>query len=135
MGQHEAMVVPLLDNSVLDRLKLELDYDEGIWKVFIQDFVALLPARIERLRMALTTGDPVTSKDAVLSLKTASQMVGAERLAALAVDLQRAIRNDSPDGPRSIVLPRLAVAHLPRIRQCAQQTTHLLERHLHGYGA
>lgn len=135
MIPHEALIVPLLDSTVLDRLQLELDYDEGVWKVFIQDFVALLPARIERLRMALTTGDPVTSKDAVLSLKTASQMVGAERLAGLAFDLQRAIRNDSPDGPRSIVLPRLAVAHLPRIRQCAQQTIYILEKHLHGDGA
>ncbi|QOD02608.1 Hpt domain-containing protein [Pseudarthrobacter sp. BIM B-2242] len=132
MTQHEALVVPLLDSAVLDRLQLELDYDEGVWKVFIQDFVALLPARIERVRMALTTGDPVTSKDAALSLKTASQMVGAERLAGLTLDLELAIRNSSPDGPHSDILPRLAVAHLPRLRQCAQQTIHLLERHLRG---
>jgi HPt (histidine-containing phosphotransfer) domain-containing protein len=125
-----------LDSTVLDRLRWELDYDEGIWKVFIQDFMAHLPARIERIRLALTTGDPVTAKDAVLSLKTSSQMVGAERLAGLALDLERSIRSDSPDGLPSVVLPRLAAAHLQRIRQCAQQTTYLLERQLElGRGA
>ena len=130
MTQYDGHTLPLLDSLVLDRLRLELDCDEGVWKVFIQDFVAHLPARLERLRLALTTGDAVTAKDAVLSLKTSSQMVGAERLAGLALDLEGALRFDSTAGEPYVVLPRIAAAHLVEIRQCAQQTSYLLKRHL-----
>jgi histidine phosphotransfer protein HptB len=128
--QYDDHTLPLLDSSVLDRLHLELDCDEGVWKVFIQDFIAHLPSRIERLRLALTTGDAVTAKDAVLSLKTSSQMVGAERLAGLALDLEWALRFDSSEDDPSVVLPRIAAIHLLGIRQCAQQTSYLLNRHL-----
>lgn len=121
---------PLLDNTVLDRLRAELDHDEGIWKIFVQDFVAQLPGRIEKLRLGLTTGDPVGAMDAVLSLKTSSQMVGAERLAGLAIELERQLRMDNHDGGPDIVLPQLAAVHLTDIRKCMQQTTFLLQRHM-----
>jgi histidine phosphotransfer protein HptB len=130
MTQYDARTLPLLDSSVLDRLRMELDYDEGVWKVFIQDFVAHLPTRVERLRLALTTGDAATAKDAVLSLKSSSQMVGAERLAHLALDLERSLRIHSGDDDSSVVLPKLAATHLTGIRQCADQTTYVLKRHL-----
>ncbi|WP_104044857.1 Hpt domain-containing protein [Arthrobacter sp. ZGTC412] len=130
MTQHDGDALPLLDNSVLERLHMELDHDEGVWKVFIRDFVAHLPFRLERVRLALTTGDTVAAKDAVLSLKTSSQMVGAERLAGLALDLEGALRFDSKEGDPSVVLPRIATAHLTAIRQCAEQTSYLLNRHL-----
>lgn len=132
MTQHDGDALPLLDSSVLDRLHLELEHDEGVWKVFIQDFVALLPTRLERLRSALTTGDAVAAKDAVLSLKTSSQMVGAERLAGLALDLEGALRFDSSEGDASVVLPRIAATNLTGIRHCAEQTSYLLKRHLFG---
>ena len=130
MTHYDGHTLPLLDSLVLDRLRLELDYDEGVWKVFIQDFVAHLPFRMERLRLALTTGDTVTAKDAVLSLKTSSQMVGAERLAGLALGLEGALRFDSSEGEPSVVLPRIAATHLMEVRQCAQQTSYLLKRNL-----
>ncbi|WP_461187485.1 Hpt domain-containing protein [Arthrobacter sp. Z4-13] len=118
---------PLLDPSVLVRLREELDDDEGVWKVFVQNFIAHLPERSERLRQALTTGDLRGAIDAVLSLKTSSQMVGAERLAGLAMDLEQAIRNDTSDADPAVTLPQLAVAHLRRITQCSRQTTYLLQ--------
>ncbi|MET1086957.1 MAG: Hpt domain-containing protein [Arthrobacter sp.] len=121
---------PLLDSTVLDRLRAELDHDEGIWKIFVQDFVAQLPGRIEKLRLSLTTGDPVGAMDAVLSLKTSSQMVGAERLAGLAVELERQLRVAHRDDGPAIVLPQVAAGHLTDLRRCAQQTTFLLRRHL-----
>lgn len=130
MTQYDGHTLPLLDCSVLDRLRSELDYDESLWKVFIQDFVAHLPARTERLRLALTTGDAVTAKDAVLSLKTSSQMVGAERLGGLALDLEGALRSAPTNGDPGVVLPRMAALHLIGIRQCAQQTSYFLKRHL-----
>jgi HPt (histidine-containing phosphotransfer) domain-containing protein len=119
---------PLLDPSVLLRLREELDDDDdGVWKVFVQNFIAQLPERTERLRQTLTTGDLKGAMDAVLSLKTSSQMVGAERLAGLAMDLEQAIRSDTRDTDPYVALPQLAAAHLRRIKQCSRQTTYLLQ--------
>ncbi|MET1086970.1 MAG: Hpt domain-containing protein [Arthrobacter sp.] len=122
--------VPLLDSSVLHRLREELDSDEGVWKVFIKDFVALLPTRIESLRLAMTTGDTAGAVAAVLSLKTSSQMVGAARLGDLSLDLERLIRQKTFDGDPATVLPRLAADHLVQIKLCARQTRFFLEKHL-----
>ncbi|VXB76428.1 HPt (Histidine-containing phosphotransfer) domain-containing protein [Arthrobacter sp. 9AX] len=122
--------VPLLDSAVLHRLYEDLDNDEGVWKVFIRDFVALLPSRLESLRLAMTTGDSAGAMAAVLSLKTSSQMVGAERLADLALELERLIRQKAFDGDPSVVLPRLAAGCLVQIKQCAHQTRFFLELHL-----
>ena len=68
--------LPLLDQAELDWLRDELDDDEGVWKIFIQNFIAQLPHRTEKLRMTLTTGDLAGALDAVLSLKSSGQMVG-----------------------------------------------------------
>jgi HPt (histidine-containing phosphotransfer) domain-containing protein len=113
----------------LDRLREDLrEYD--VWRVFVQNFIAALPLRIEKLRAALTTGDAAGARDAVLSLKTASQMVGAERLAALAMDLEAAQREAARIADPSGSLPGLAVSHLTRIRQRAEQTSDALQAHL-----
>jgi HPt (histidine-containing phosphotransfer) domain-containing protein len=117
---------PLLDPAVLVRLREELDDDEGVWKVFVQNFIAHLPQRTERLRQTLTTGDLKGAMEAVLSLKTSSQMVGAERLAGMALNLEQAIRNDTRDTDPAVALPQLAAVHLRRLTQCSRQTTYLL---------
>jgi HPt (histidine-containing phosphotransfer) domain-containing protein len=98
--------------------------------VFVQTFIALLPHRTERLRLTLTTGDLAGAMDAVLSLKTSSQMVGAERLASLALDLERSLRHDTLHAEPSRVLPRLAASHLGEIINCGQQTIYLLQKYL-----
>lgn len=120
---------PLLDHVVLERLREDLqEYD--VWRVFVQNFIAALPLRIEKLRGALTTGDADGAKDAVLSLKTSSQMVGAERLAALALDLEMAQREGIRTSDPADALPRLAVSYLHRIKQRAGQTSYALQKHL-----
>lgn len=118
---------PLVDQSVLDRLREELDEDEGYCTVFVGNFIDYLPRRIGRLRLALTTGDLDGAVDAILSLKTSSQMVGAERLAGLALDLESAIRSDSAHGDVAVTLPRLAATYLKPINQCSRQTLHRLQ--------
>ncbi|KRE74441.1 Hpt domain-containing protein [Arthrobacter sp. Soil762] len=131
MAPDEGNALPLLDQAVLDRLRTELDDDEGVWIVFVRNFIDYLPQRTEKLRLTLTTGDLAGALDAVLSLKTASQMVGAERLAELAMDLERSLRHETLDSEPARVLPRLAADHLTQIKRCARQTSYLLQKYLH----
>ncbi|UZX02143.1 Hpt domain-containing protein [Arthrobacter sp. CDRTa11] len=126
MTEPDGYIRPLVDRSVLDALRSELDEDEGVWRAFVRNYIAHLPNRIEKLRLTLTTGDLDGALDAVLSLKTSSQMVGAERLAGLALDLERSLRDEDTYADPVRRLPQLAVAHLARIGQCAQQTGSLL---------
>lgn len=118
---------PLVDQSVLDRLREELEEEEGYSRVFVGNFIEYLPQRLARLRLALTTGDLDGSMDAVLSLKTSSQMVGAERLAGLALELENEIRAKARHADMTVALPRLAAAYLRPITQCSRQTTHRLQ--------
>ncbi|WP_457948564.1 Hpt domain-containing protein [Pseudarthrobacter sp. alpha12b] len=118
---------PLVDQSVLDRLRDELDEEEGYSRVFVGNFIEYLPQRLGRLRLALTTGDLEGSMDAVLSLKTSSQMVGAERLAALALELENEIRAEARHADMAVALPRLAATYLRPITQCSRQTMHRLQ--------
>jgi HPt (histidine-containing phosphotransfer) domain-containing protein len=118
---------PLVDPSVLDRLRDELAEDGGYCTVFVGNFIDYLPVRIGKLRVALTTGDLPGAVDAVLSLKTSSQMVGAERLAGLAIDLERSIREGSPREEPSVALPQLAADYLRPINRCCRQTLNRLE--------
>jgi len=119
--------LPLVDQSVLDRLRDELEEDGGYSKVFVGNFIECLPQRLSKLRLALTTGDLEGSVDAVLSLKTSSQMVGAERLAGLATNLESEIRTGARAADAAVVLPHLAAAFLRNITQCSRQTTHRLQ--------
>ncbi|CCQ45033.1 putative uncharacterized protein [Pseudarthrobacter siccitolerans] len=120
-------VPPLVDRLVLERLEEELDDGgEGYTSVFVTNFIACLPRRIERLRLTLTTGDWEGSFDAVLSLKTSSQMVGAEQLALLAMTLEAELRSDATLANLNIALPQQAATFLEAINQCSSRTVHSL---------
>ena len=121
--------LPLLDQAALERLRDELD-DEDVCKIFVRNFIALLPQRAENVRRTLTTGDVPGALDAVLSLKTSSQMVGAERLADIATGLERFLRGDAPQAAPGSLLPRLAADNLARITRCGRQTTDLLLKYV-----
>ncbi|MET1089270.1 MAG: Hpt domain-containing protein [Arthrobacter sp.] len=131
MTATETDALPLLDSEVLEKLRAELEDDAGVWKVFVTNFVEHLPHRTQKVRQTLTTGDLMGSLAAVLSLKTSSQMVGAERLAGIALELERSIRQDASRTDPDEVLPRLAAAHLRLIEQCCHQTTYLLRDYIH----
>lgn len=123
--------VPLLDEFVVTRLDLELDGAGGIWRVFVQDFLAALPGRTEQLRQALTSGDARGAMVVVQGLRTSSQMVGAERLAGVALELEQLLRELARGTDAAGVLPQLAADQLPRIKRAAVQTEALLTSHLH----
>ena len=129
MSEQNGQYPPLLDTSVLQRLRGEVDDEEGIWKVFVQNYINELPLRVERLRLALTTGDIEGAEDAVLSLQTSSEMIGAVRLAALTLEVQESIYHTEPENTGT-VFPRLAAAQLRGIYRCAQQTMDHLQQFL-----
>jgi HPt (histidine-containing phosphotransfer) domain-containing protein len=125
----DANALPLLDRGVLQKLRDGLD-DEDVCKLFVRNFIALLPDRAEKVRLTLTTGDLRGALDAVLSLKSSSQMVGAERLAEFATDLEHSLRVDTHHAEPARLLPQLAAANISRITKCGQQTTDLLQKYV-----
>lgn len=84
---------PLVDPAVLARLRDELQPGSGICEVFVNNYIALLPLRLDRLHRAVESMDTEAAMDAVLSLKTSSLMVGACRLGALAGDLEAELQD------------------------------------------
>lgn len=67
--------------------------------------------------------------DAVLSLRTSSQQVGAERLAALVREVEGALRVGA-GGNQATFLPELAAVYVKRVQRCAEQTAAYMEAHL-----
>lgn len=113
---------PLVDPTVLDRLRGDLEEDDETCRTFVGNYVNCLPQRVQRLQLALSTGDFEASMDAVLSLRTSSQMVGAEQLANLAKALEGRLRTELPAADPAVVLPGLAESFLLPISQCSRQT-------------
>ena len=130
MTQGDGDKPPLLDSAVLERLREDVEHDEGIWKVFVLNFIALLPRRTEKVRATLTSGDMGGALDAVASLHTSSRMVGVLRLAGVADELERALRKAAQQPDPAVVLPGLAAAHLRGITLCAERTSEHLQSHL-----
>ncbi|MCC3266560.1 hypothetical protein [Arthrobacter gengyunqii] len=59
---------------------------------FVHNYVGLWQDRYERLRLAVISADDAAAMDVVLSIKIASEMAGAQRLAALAHCAQQRLR-------------------------------------------
>ncbi|MGW9413038.1 Hpt domain-containing protein [Arthrobacter cupressi] len=81
----------LVDPAVLRGLQAELG-DASVIDAFVRSYVAMLPSRLARLHHALDTGDIAGALDAVLSLKTSSDMVGAVCLRRLAAELETSMK-------------------------------------------
>lgn len=127
MGTGDDITLPLINERTLEHLDAEVSDPEGYWKVFVRNYLELLPTRTDRIRLALTTADLDSSLDSVLSLKTSSQTIGAERLASLAADLEIDIRTRTRENNPLAVLPKLAAKYDRPIRRCAVQTEHVLQ--------
>ena len=84
--------VPLISRDVLDALEQELE-DPDAYATYVRLNHGLWPARHQRLVEAIRTGDTTGAMDAVLSLKSSSQMIGAMQLAELALTVERALRD------------------------------------------
>jgi histidine phosphotransfer protein HptB len=75
---------PLVDPAVLGGLRDELQPGSGTGEVFVNNYIALLPRRLDRLLWAVESMDLEAAMDALLTLKTASLMVGACRMGSRA---------------------------------------------------
>lgn len=82
--------IPLVSRDVLDALKQELG-DPVTYATYVRLNHELWPARYERLAEAIRTGDAAGAMDAVLSIRSASQMIGAMQLAELALTAEHAL--------------------------------------------
>lgn len=65
--------------------------DPEAYAAFLRRSHEAWPHRYERLACAIRAGDPRAAMDAVLTLKSASQMIGALKLASAALQLERAL--------------------------------------------
>ncbi len=91
LSSEEYGALPLVDPATLANLEYQLD-SRFIARSFATDFGATWECRFACLSYAVETQDRLNSLDAVLSLKTASIMVGAKRLARVAEDLESLVR-------------------------------------------
>ncbi|MFF2296873.1 signal peptidase I [Arthrobacter sp. NPDC058127] len=82
--------LPAFDRRPLRRLAREMKSKEAARK-FAAAYARLLPARVERISHALSTGNTELAMDAVLSLKTSSSMVGALRMEQHCLRLEHAL--------------------------------------------
>lgn len=80
-----------MSRAVLDALSEDLR-DPVAYEAYLSRNQEMWPTRYQRLSDAIRTGKPAAAMDAVLSLRSASQMIGAMKLAALALEVEQALR-------------------------------------------
>ena len=96
----------------------------GLRQRFARDFIERWPARFEHLRFTLTTADLMGARAATQTLKTTSEMVGAEHLRSLVLELENELRNELFNA--TIGMPRLAATQLQRISQSGFHAAYVL---------
>jgi len=92
VSEYDECTDSLVDPAVLIQLQAELGGDRTVVGAFVRTYVELLPWRVARLHHALNNLDIEDAMDAVLSLKTSSEMVGAICMRRLAAELEISIR-------------------------------------------
>lgn len=95
-------VPPLVDPAALQDLGTQLDSPSAA-KGFARDYAKMWDRRYSCLASALGRRDQAGSLEAVLSLRTSSEMVGGVQLAGLAAELEAAIRAGDMDRARSLL--------------------------------
>lgn len=114
----------LLDPDALRRLSEQLG-DEAVLCRFLRRYRSLLARRIARLEQALHEEDAEDWNDALLSLRTSSELAGARALAERTSDLEQDPA-PCPSAPLRPVGDRRAL-RLARLREEARATCVQLE--------
>lgn len=110
---------PLLNPSVLQDMEREFS-DSGVVPRFARDFSVSLGDKIDRLDSRLLDGDVLAAQDAVISLSTSADMIGAERLGEVARAALDVLFNPGSDAGANLLL-------ITRLRTCAAETLRELE--------
>ncbi|BCW72295.1 hypothetical protein NicSoilB8_33390 [Arthrobacter sp. NicSoilB8] len=91
-----------MDPSALQELGSQLN-SPAVATGFARDYTRMWDQRYQSLASSLDSGNEAAALDAVLSLKTSSEMVGGVRLAELARELEDAIRVRDADLARLLL--------------------------------
>lgn len=114
-GQPDESQEPVLDLSVLHELEEELG-GSGVAHNFARDYISIWEKRLRYLERSVEDNDPDAAMDAALSLKNSALMVGATRLAKLAIEVQRLVKSGDLAGVQQL-LPAVARAGALTVRE------------------
>ncbi|WP_314191526.1 Hpt domain-containing protein [uncultured Arthrobacter sp.] len=106
-NESESATLPVLDLDVLRELEEDMG-STGVAHNFARDYIRIWDKRRTYLEASIADDDAEAAMDAVLSLKNSALMVGAARLAQLAVQLERLVKSGDLPGVRRL-LPFVAL--------------------------
>lgn len=81
--------IELVSKEALESLEESLDGDRSLCRDFINRYITMWSGRLERIHDAVIEGHEENAMDAILSLRSASIMVGACRLGDLTTGIIR----------------------------------------------
>jgi hypothetical protein len=106
-NESESATLPVLDLDVLHELEEDMG-STGVAHSFARDYISIWDKRRTYLEASVEDDDAEAAMDAVLSLKNSALMVGAARLAKLAVDLEQMVKRGDLSAARQL-LPCVAL--------------------------
>jgi Hpt domain len=106
-NESESATLPVLDLDVLHELEEDMG-STGVAHSFARDYISIWDKRRTYLESSVEDDDAEAAMDAVLSLKNSALMVGAARLAKLAVDLEQMVKRGDLSAARQL-LPCVAL--------------------------
>lgn len=106
-NESESATLPVLDLDVLHELEEDMG-STGIAHNFARDYISIWNKRRTYLEASVEDDDAEAAMDAILSLKNSALMVGASRLAQLAVDLEKLVKHGDLVAAREL-LPCVAL--------------------------
>lgn len=118
MSEKELDEIPLVAYDVLDALEFEIQ-DPAIYADYIRQNLGMWPARYENLADAIRMSDITTAMDAMQSLRSASQMIGAIRLVDMALRMESALHGGKLEEAKAL-LPSLEACGVATIDQLSQ---------------
>ncbi|WP_457974123.1 Hpt domain-containing protein [Arthrobacter sp. D1-17] len=116
--------LPVLDLAVLHELEEDMG-GAGAARAFAKDYLGIWEKRLGYLERSVRNNDPELAMDAVLSMKNSAFMVGALRLASLAVELERLLRTGDLPAVKGL---------LPVVAQTGQDTVATLRKNYLRHG-
>lgn len=118
-GEDKPESLPLLDFTVLQELEEDMG-GSGVARAFARDYIGIWNKRLGYLTTSVGNNEPRLAMDAVLSLKNSAFMVGASRLANLALELERLIKTGDLAAVKKL---------LPVVRQTGEDTVTALRKY------